>query len=388
MATFVSWNATITGPWSEANSSNLTGNASLGHSVDKTFEKMQRIQMIVLPCLLIFVVVLGIAGNSIALWHIARLKKVSSATDVFLLDLTITNVLVILASIFFLIQFIPECVLVKPFLDAHIILSLINIYGNPPFMTCIAIDQYIAVVHPIRSRAWRRPRYYVILSIAIWLSVLAMSLVTFFMLRTNVADDVSCKVKPLVLRPWQIFKLFSEVTFVAIPLLILLICYALTTKKLIEVGAGKESMELMKKKVLKTIVGILALLFFFFASYHIPEIYFVNPRTFSGDHAAALFNMLKSVTIILILTEFGLQCDASQISIQLDITFNRKASMPQRNLLCGRLSTLITGPFVNPHRYFLTVAQSPASNGYDCELEYNSHQILVGAQLNQSDGKF
>ncbi|XP_038630750.1 somatostatin receptor type 5-like [Scyliorhinus canicula] len=268
MATFVTWNATASRHWTGVYSSNHTVNASLGIP--------EAVETFVLPCLLSFTVVLGIVGNSISLWHITRLKKVSSATDVLLLDLTIANVLVILASIFILIHLIPACNFMKPLLDAQLLIGLVNLYGSPLFMSCIAIDQYIAVAHPIRSHAWRRPRYYVALSIVAWLAVLSLSLPAFHFNRNVVDEILSCEDKIITRKSWQIFLLFCEIISFVIPVLVLLLCYALTIKKLIKVGAGKESMELMKTKVRRNISGILALLLLCFAPFHIAELYFMS----------------------------------------------------------------------------------------------------------------
>ncbi|XP_038644183.1 kappa-type opioid receptor-like [Scyliorhinus canicula] len=252
---------------------------------------MERIETLVLPCLLGFTVVLGVAGNSISLWYITRRKKVSSATAVLLLDLTITNVLVILASIFYLIHLIQQIKFTKRLLEAHLLIGTVNIFGNPPFMACIAIDQYIAVVHPIRCHNWRRPRYYVALSIVIWLLVLSLSVAAFHFKRNIVDESISCKDKILMRKPLQIFMLVCEMVSFVIPILVLVICYALTVKKLREVGAGKESMKLMKTQVLRTISGILAVLLFCFAPFHIPQLYFSSEGLIGPFNRISVFYM-------------------------------------------------------------------------------------------------
>ncbi|XP_078056683.1 somatostatin receptor type 4-like [Mustelus asterias] len=274
MATFVSWNATVNRHWTGIDSSNHTGNASFGRP-----GAIEQIETLVVPCLLSFTVVLGIAGNSISLWYITRLRKVSSATDVLLLDLTITNILVILASIFYLIHLIPGCQFSKLLLEARLLIGLVNIYSNPPFMAGIAIDRYLAISHPIRSHAWRRPRYYVALSIITWLAVLALTLTAFHFTRNVVDESITCREKILTRRSQQIFMLFCEVISFVMPVIVLLICYALTMKKLKEVGSGKISMKLMKTKVLKTISGILILLLFCFAPFHITELTVLEKRS-------------------------------------------------------------------------------------------------------------
>ncbi|XP_067833087.1 G-protein coupled receptor 183-like [Heptranchias perlo] len=289
MATFVGWDATVTESWLEINSTIQAGNVTLGPSMESTFEASFMRQLFFLPIINSPILLSGIIGNSIALWHIVRLKKVSSPTDVLLLDLIIIDLFVILSSTIEIVQCTLQYSSVKFLGDLCFILSIINLYGIPPFMTCIAIDQYIAVVHPIRSHSWRRPRYYVGLSIATWLIVFSLSLVHFFFTKGTLKDPLSCKALVSLWSGRPVLHLCSEVVTFFVPIVILLACYALTAKKMIEVGAGKESMELMKKKVLKTIWAILALLLFCFAPFHIIELSFVLKNLLSPEYKISMW---------------------------------------------------------------------------------------------------
>ncbi|XP_038644186.1 G-protein coupled receptor 183-B-like [Scyliorhinus canicula] len=274
MASFMTWNVTVTTTWSELHSPSQSRNTSFVPSINSTSHAWDQTNITVYICFFSLVLLLGISGNAIALWHIIKSKKLSSATDVLLLDLTISNLSVIVASTLNIMAFTIHVISVQLFNNFILLLYTINLYANPPFMACIAVDQYIAVVHPIRSQAWRKRKYYVALSIATWLAVFTLSLVEFFIKRTVSPYSVPCTEMVRVWRLWEILLFVSEVIVFAIPVLILLICYFLTSKKLLEMGKGKESMRLMKKKVLMTIGGILTVLLFCFAPYHVPELYF------------------------------------------------------------------------------------------------------------------
>ncbi|XP_067870023.1 C-X-C chemokine receptor type 1-like [Heterodontus francisci] len=275
MATIVSWNTTVTRSWLEINSTNQTGNASLGPSMDSADTANFLLYLSALPTVLGPLIVLGITGNSVALWHIIRMKQISSPTDVLLLDLTIMNILVILDFTIILLQFALTFIFVKILGHIIAIVNVITLYGNPLFMACIAIDQYIAVVHPIRSHAWRKLRYYVVLSVAAWLALLALSLACFYATEGPSHNNFLCSAQALLWEENLVLMLCPELFAFFIPILVLLACYVLIAKKLIKVGDGKVSMELMKKKVLRTIWAILALLLLCFAPFHITELFFL-----------------------------------------------------------------------------------------------------------------
>ncbi|XP_038643691.1 mu-type opioid receptor-like [Scyliorhinus canicula] len=266
MAIIGTWNATLT---------NQTGNDSIGQPTDNANESNFMVHLRVIPLFLVLCIVLGIIGNAIALWHIIRKKQFSSPTDVLLLDLIIMNILIILASGIAILEIEHSFISVQLLGFIDVITNVISLYGNPAFMTCIAVDQYIAIVHPITFHAWRKPRYYVVLSLTAWLTFLTLGVLIFFHRKGTLDNPFSCRAQVSIWERNLVLILCTELVVFFIPILILLTCYALSAKKLIEVGAGKESMEMMKKKVLRTILAILALLLLCFAPFHVIELSFI-----------------------------------------------------------------------------------------------------------------
>ncbi|XP_078269217.1 G-protein coupled receptor 183-like, partial [Rhinoraja longicauda] len=296
MATSFSWTVRKNGVLSGSNSTNETGSATLAPSTHALDETM----IIMLNCCLPLVIILGTAGNSVALWHIVRPKKVLSATEVLLLDLIIVDFLIIISAICG--SLVSILGLQIQLLHAiSLFVTLINLYGSPSFMTFIAIDQYIAVAHPILFHAWRRPRYYVVLSVLIWLFVLLLISPGFYVYISTFTDDSPCQTMHSMSMGWKIYLLLSEIMLNVIPALVLFACYALTAKKLVEMGVGKESMNLMRKQVLKTIGTILALLLFCFAPYHCGELYIeIMELVYPGHVGLRLYSCyVKSYTWLL-----------------------------------------------------------------------------------------
>ncbi|XP_041031382.1 mu-type opioid receptor-like [Carcharodon carcharias] len=274
MALFEIWNVTVTGTLLEINSTIQNGNTSLGASMGNVEDFTFMIHVLVITIFLGPCFLLGITANSVALWHIKG-KKISSPTDVLLLDLIIMNIFIILASAIAILKIMQSFISVQ-LVDYFVVsTNIFSLYGSPVFMTCIAVDQYIAVVHPIKFHAWRKPKYYVFLSVAAWLTMLILSLVVFFLARGQLDNSITCSAQVSAWEQDLVLKLCPEMVVFFIPILILLTCYALSANKLSEVGTGKESMEMMKKKVRRTIWAILALLLICVAPYHVTEMSFI-----------------------------------------------------------------------------------------------------------------
>ncbi|XP_043538379.1 kappa-type opioid receptor-like [Chiloscyllium plagiosum] len=264
----------------------------------------------IIPIVLAPVIILSIIGNSVALWLLIQ-KKISSPTDVLHLNLTIMNIFTMISETVILLQIIKPLIATEILSRINIIANVFVLYGNPVVMTCIAIDQYIAVVHPIKFQTWRRRQYYVILTIAIWFILFVQSLVAYFITTGPLHELLSCDAQIVLWEENIVVLLCHELFTFFIPILILLSCYAITAKKLIAVGSGKESMTVMKKKALRTILAILALLLCCFAPFHMFELsfglksllgnsgemikwylYYIRPYTWAFTSVNTVFNPL------------------------------------------------------------------------------------------------
>lgn len=99
-------------------------------------------------------------------------------------------------------------------------------------LTGMSIDRYLAVVHPIRSTKWRRPRVAKVVSAAVWaLSLVVVLPVVVF---SGVQDTFnSCNISwPEPQDVWStVFILYTATLGFFGPLLVICLCYLLIVVK-------------------------------------------------------------------------------------------------------------------------------------------------------------
>ncbi|KAG7474783.1 hypothetical protein JOB18_016663 [Solea senegalensis] len=168
---------------------------------------------------------LGLLGNSTVVWVVLRYIKLRTMTDVCLLNLALSDLMVALSLPIWAHNFqtLASCKLVTGVYQ-------LGFYSGTLFVTLMSVDRYLAIVHAVAAMRARTLRYGIIASFTIWLIsiVMATPQVTFASLVRNEDDEVECQ--PLypdnTQQFWQMQRNFSEITvglFVCLP--IMFFCY-------------------------------------------------------------------------------------------------------------------------------------------------------------------
>lgn len=187
----------------------------------------------------IFVFVIGLLGNTLAIYVVLRYAKMKTVTNIYILNLALADELYILGL---------------PFLTTHNVLSYwpfgeflcrvfmtadtMNQFTSTFCLTVMSIDRYLAVVHPIRSAKWRRPRVAKVVNGVVWVvSLLVVLPVTIY---SDVQDGFnSCNMSwPEPKDFWSTaFILYTVILGFFVPLLIICLCYLLIIIKVRTAGA-------------------------------------------------------------------------------------------------------------------------------------------------------
>ncbi len=116
--------------------------------------------------------VAGFPMNALVLWQILRKKSEGSTSDVFIFNLSILDA-------YFGLMTPVDMANRLYFNDASVWYSQRFAYGlkdvTPLFLTCICLDRYIAVVHPILFTGIRDTRIRIGVSVLVWGLILAYS---------------------------------------------------------------------------------------------------------------------------------------------------------------------------------------------------------------------
>ncbi|XP_076844840.1 somatostatin receptor type 5 isoform X2 [Brachyhypopomus gauderio] len=206
------------------------------------------------------VFVLGLMGNTLAIFVVLRYAKMKTVTNMYILNLAVADELYILGL---------------PFLTTHNVLSYwpfgsflcrvvmwadtISQFTSTFCLTVMSIDRYMAVVHPIRSAKWRRPSIAKVINCMVWAvaCILALPVIIY----SDVQPDFNtCNMSwPEPRNVWSAaFILYTTILGFFCPLLIICICYLLIVVKVKSAGAraGLTNRRRSERKVTRMVVII------------------------------------------------------------------------------------------------------------------------------------
>ncbi|XP_045863237.1 psychosine receptor [Meles meles] len=148
-----------------------------------------------------------------------------------------------------------------------------NFYSSTAFLTCIAVDRYLAVVYPLRFSFLRTRRFAFMVSLSIWVLETMFNGIILWEDETTVeycdakkSNFTLCYDK-YPLEKWQIrFNFFRTCTGYAIPLVIIMICNQ-KVYQAVQHNQATENSE--KKRIIKLLVSITLTFVLCFTPFHV-----------------------------------------------------------------------------------------------------------------------
>ncbi|MBN3284965.1 SSR5 protein, partial [Polyodon spathula] len=221
---------------------------------------VQGISAIIIPIIYSIVFVIGLGGNTLAIYVVLRYTKMKTVTNIYILNLAVADELFMLGL---------------PFLATHNALSYwpfgsflcrlvmtvdsINQFTSIFCLTVMSIDRYLAVVHPIKSTKWRRPRIAKMINATVW--ILSFIVVLPVIIFADVQESIqTCNISwPEPTSVWSTaFIIYTSVIGFFIPLLVISLCYILIVVKLKSSGlrVGSTKRRKSERKVTKMVIII------------------------------------------------------------------------------------------------------------------------------------
>uniref|UniRef100_F7A8G2 G-protein coupled receptor 183-like n=1 Tax=Monodelphis domestica TaxID=13616 RepID=F7A8G2_MONDO len=244
-------------------------------------------------------------GNILAI-YIASQKKKMNSTDLYLINLAVSDILFTLALPGRIAYYILD--FNWPFGDwlCRVIAFVfyVNTYGSVYLMTCISIDRYIAVIHTHQNHKFRHAGWAKYICITVWsLASLQTMPVLFMPLTKKMGDKLSCmeyasieKILslPLLLLGGCVLGFFG-------PVGIILFCYVKITLKLCRIAQENSVMckSDHQKKACLVILLVLMAVIICFSPYHFNISQFVIRELFSQSTCAEkkAFKVSLQVTV-------------------------------------------------------------------------------------------
>lgn len=200
---------------------------------------------------------LGIPANLMVMWLIHKNKGDSSTSDIFILHLAVLDVLFCL---------IPPLELANiVFLSTSNTWYILRFFygikdSSPLFLSCICLDRYVAVVHPLTFTELKDRQHRAVLALIVWLITLAYA---------------AAKCVGNIVNFEKVFTAMILAAFVFMVFCNIVILWALRQSR-----PGRDEMHPLKKRAFKMVLIILGIIVF---NYFPPVALFPFQEYFSPD---------------------------------------------------------------------------------------------------------
>ncbi|KAM4622254.1 P2Y purinoceptor 1-like [Discoglossus pictus] len=183
-----------------------------------------------LPSVYLVVFLIGLLGNGFGLWNLCMNWKKWSSLNVFVFNLGIADLLYVITLPFFVSYYVNQGVWIFGYRFCRLARCLfhVNMYASISFLTCISIQRYLGIVHPMRMMGqFQKLRHSFYISILVWIWVIIQVLPNLLFPNTgkNVTycHDSTVNESLLSYRP---YTMVITLTGFFIPFLIIVGCYS------------------------------------------------------------------------------------------------------------------------------------------------------------------
>ncbi|XP_069832215.1 mitochondrial inner membrane protease subunit 2 isoform X1 [Dendropsophus ebraccatus] len=210
------------------------------------------------PTLYAIIFSCGLVGNSLVLWVLICFKKMNSLTDLYLLNMAISDLMFILSLPFVVYQRLNNWVFGDFMCKMLSAMFNVGFFSGIFFITVLSVDRYLAIVHVVLSLKFRTMKLGLIVTFVVWSFSFLLSAMIFLFVREETNNTFTdCTVSyPEGQEYWSILSYLEVNIFgLVIPLLMLVFCYSQIIRNL------HNSRNMQKRYAVKLIL-ILVLVFF------------------------------------------------------------------------------------------------------------------------------
>ncbi|XP_022604185.1 P2Y purinoceptor 2 [Seriola dumerili] len=268
---------------------------------------------ILLPVSYALVFVIGLALNATALYVIVFRTKRWKPSTIYMFNLTMCDTLYIFTLPFLIYYYADEndWPFSEPFCKLIRFLFYANLYGSILFLCCISLHRFVGICYPVRSLYWVSARRARLVSLAVWAIVLFCQAPVLYFSRTRDMDtERICydTTSPELFDDFLVYSSVVSVLMFALPFMVVMVCYGLMVRKLLEPSCGSEggvegergglAARRSKQKSVKMIIIVLAMFMLCFLPFHLTRSLYYSFRYLRQVNPAQVScNLLEASSI-------------------------------------------------------------------------------------------
>uniref|UniRef100_A0A8D0HGI4 G-protein coupled receptors family 1 profile domain-containing protein n=1 Tax=Sphenodon punctatus TaxID=8508 RepID=A0A8D0HGI4_SPHPU len=220
-----------------------------------------------LPVLYSLVLVSGLVGNMLVVLVLLKYKQLKSMTDIYLLNLAISDLLFVVTLPFWAYYAAYKWVFGNAMCKLLTGIYYTGFYGSIFFIILLTIDRYLAIVHAVFALKARTIAWGILTSVITWGVAILASIpgIVFYQAESKHKHWVCSPRYPLEQeRIWKIFFMLKmNILGLFFPLIVMIICYTKILITLLRCRSKK------KHKAVRLIFIIMIVYFIFWAPYNI-----------------------------------------------------------------------------------------------------------------------
>ncbi|XP_076985669.1 C-C chemokine receptor type 2-like [Tamandua tetradactyla] len=229
-----------------------------------------------LPPLYSLVFIFGFVGNMLVVLILINCKKLKSMTDIYLLNLAVSDLLFLFTLPWWAHYATHEWVFGNAMCKLFTGLYHIGYFGGIFFIILLTLDRYLAIVHAVFALKARTVTFGVVTSGLTWGVALSASL-PGIIFTSSQKEDSSYSCGPSFPLRWKTFQtVMRNVLGLVLPLLVMVVCYSGILKTLLRCRNEKK-----KHKAVRLIFAIMIVYFLFWAPYNIVLLLSTFPEFFN-----------------------------------------------------------------------------------------------------------
>ncbi|XP_010218825.1 PREDICTED: C-C chemokine receptor type 2-like [Tinamus guttatus] len=248
-----------------------------------------------LPPLYSLVVIFGLLGNMLVVLILVKYKRLKSMTDIYLLNLAISDLLFIFSLPFWAYYAAQEWIfgdaLCKILSGAY----LLGFYSGIFFIILLTIDRYLAIVHAVFALKARTVTYGILASTVTWVIALLVSLPGVFFHKTQKENSrFTCSPHYPTANAinWKYcHTLMMNILGLILPMIIMIFSYSRILKTLLRCRNEK------KAKAVRLIFVIMVFYFVFWTPFNIASFLYTFQTSLSLNNCAASGQLGKAIQV-------------------------------------------------------------------------------------------